>query len=940
MSHHRSPSWPLYLIFFFSGMAAMIFETLWFRQAGLGLGNSVWATSLVLASFMAGLAIGNGLAARLGDRAANPIAVFAGLEVCIGLTGVALVFLLPEVGRLLQPWLGPAVDHPVLLNGIRASVSFLLLLVPATAMGMTLPLLTRALAAIEPRFGEVLGNLYGFNTLGAMAGVIATETLLVAGLGIRGSALLAGSIDGAVALAALGLSRRAQPLAPMIRPALPLRRVAPLLGVAFVGGFGTLALEVIWFRFLLLYVNGTAQTFAVMLAIVLGGIAGGGWLAARWLAHDPRAQRFAPVLLLASSFGCAMGYLASPLLVAMLPNGRAYAWDEVVRMGLPLMLPVALASGCFFTLVGTRLREEIGTDAASTGALTLANTVGAGLGSLAGGFVLLPWLGIEASFFTIGLLFALTGVGLAFSQSAPAKPVALAAGLAAVPLVFFPHGSMEDFHYEVQKIRHGGVIAETREGLTETIVYLRTSLEGQLLYHRMLTNGHSMSSSSAAGRRYMKLYTYLPAALHPELRRGLLISYGVGQTAKSLTDTKSFDELHFVDISRDVVELNRVVFPRQQDRPTEDPRVTVHIEDGRAFLQNTDLRFDLITGEPPPPGMAGIVNLYTREYFQQMHARLAPGGMVTYWLPLHSMTDRSAKAILRGFCDAFPDCSLWNGASADLMMLGTREATHRVSREHFEAQWSDPVVAPELHALGFEHPEQLGALFIGGSDWLRAETANTPPLLDDWPVRIVAPFEEVDPALRARYPKWEDTRPPAYRYTGGVSAPSPTYERWIDAGPEAEARFRDSPWIQKSWPASLLEATLPYFRFQRIVDDWGHQRTSGMDELHAVITASDLRAPVLWLAGSDSSYQRAASAIDSSTPEVWFHRGVGLLAAREFERAADAFARAYVDAEHGPRAVELGAYVQALSGHRERARALAERSDPGFQEWLEQTLLR
>jgi spermidine synthase len=913
MSNHRTPSWPLYLIFFFSGMAALIFETLWFRQAGLGLGNSVWATSLVLASFMGGLAIGNGLAARAGDRVANPIALFAGLEICIGLTGVTLVFLLPEVGAVLRPWVGSLADQPVQLNGLRAGVSFVLLLVPATAMGMTLPLLTRALAAIEPRFGEVLGNLYGFNTLGAMAGVIATETVLVHGLGIRGSAWLAGSVDGGVAIAALYLSRRAQPLAPIQRPALPLRRVAPLLAAAFVGGFGTLALEVIWFRFLLLYVNGTAQTFAVMLAIVLGGIAGGGWLAARWLAHDPRAQRFAPALLLASAFGCAMGYLASPLLVGLLPNGRAYAWDEVLRMGLPLMLPVALLSGCFFTLVGTALRDEIGTAAASTGVLTLANTIGAGLGSLAGGFVLLPWLGIEASFFTITALFTLTGAGLAFSQQAPVKPTAGVACLTAIPLVLFPHGSMQDFHYEVQKIRHGGEIAETREGLTETIVYLRTSLEDQPVYHRMLTNGHSMSSSSAAGRRYMKLYTYLPVALHPRLERGLLISYGVGQTAKSLTDTASFEELHFVDISRDVIELNRVVFPREEDRPTKDPRVTVHIEDGRAFLQNTDLRFDLITGEPPPPGMAGIVNLYTREYFQQMYERLAAGGMVTYWLPVHSLTDASSKAILRGFCDVFEDCSLWNGSAADLMMVGTREATQRVSREHFEAQWADPVVAPELRELGFEHPEQLGALFIGGSDWLRAQTADTPPLRDDWPGRIVAPFAQSDPKLRGHYPEWEKTRPPAYRYTGGVEAPSPTYERWIDAGPEAEQRFRESPFIQTLWPPALIDASLPYFRFQRIVDDWSHQRASGMDELDTLVTRSDLRAPVLWLAGSDASYQRAAAASEATTTEVQFHRAVGRLAAREFEAAASLFAGAEADPQHGPRAVELGAYARALA---------------------------
>jgi len=613
-----------------------------------------------------------------------------------------------------------------------------------------------------------------------------------------------------------------------------------------------------------------------------------------------------------------------------------------MRIGLPLMLPVAVTSGCFFTLIGAALREKVGTDAGTAGALTLANTIGAGLGSLAGGFVLLPILGIEKSFFAIGLLFAIAGLGLAWSRESLTRHTTRVAVLAAVPLVFFPHGSMLDTHYRVQQARNGGgEIVETREGLTETIVYLRHSLEGETLEYRMLTNGHSMSSSRGSGRRYMKLYTYLPAALHPKLERGLLISYGVGQTAKSLTDTASFKELHFVDISRDVVELNRVVFPELQDRPTHDPRVTVHIEDGRAFLQTTDLRFDLITGEPPPPGMAGIVNLYTREYFQQMHGRLAPGGMVTYWLPLHSLTDQSAKAILRGFCDVFEDCSLWNGMSSSLMMVGTRGSMQRVSREHFEAQWADPVVAPELHALGFERPEQLGALFIGGSDWLRAETAGAAPLIDDWPGRILLPFAESAPALRAHYPNWEKTRPPSYQFTGGVESPSPSYERWIDAGSEAETRFLASSFVQHWWPPELIEASLPYFRYQRIIDDWSQRREVGMDELHTVLSTSELRAPVIWLAGSDADYQRAATAItDPPTPEVEFHRAAGLLADREFEAAAEAFARAEDDPRHRQKAIELGAYAWTLSGRSTEAGRLAKRTDPPFREWLERTLSR
>src|SRR6185369_1818235 len=148
----------------------------------------------------------------------------------------------------------------------------------------------------------------------------------------------------------------------------------------------------------------------------------------------------------------------------------------------------------------------------------------------------------------------------------------------------------------------------------------------------------------------------------------------VGNTAKAMTDSRGLETIDVVDLSRDILAMNRIVFPGETGRPLEDPRVRVHIEDGRYFLQTSDRRFDLITGEPPPPGIAGVENLYSREYFQLIHDRLADQGIVTYWLPLADLTDVSAKAILRAFCEVFDDCSLWNGSGTNLMMVGGRNA--------------------------------------------------------------------------------------------------------------------------------------------------------------------------------------------------------------------------------------------------------------------------
>src|SRR5262249_16237204 len=132
--------------------------------------------------------------------------------------------------------------------------------------------------------------------------------------------------------------------------------------------------------------------------------------------------------------------------------------------------------------------------------------------------------------------------------------------------------------------------------------------------------------------RYMKLFVYWPLSVRPTARRALLIGYGVGNTAKAMVDSRGLTSIDVADISRDVLEMNALVYPVKKDAPLSDPRVRVHVEDGRYFLEQAKERFDLITGEPPPYDLAGVVNLYSKEYFQLLREHLTQGGVVTYWL--------------------------------------------------------------------------------------------------------------------------------------------------------------------------------------------------------------------------------------------------------------------------------------------------------------------
>ncbi len=919
----------LCVAFFVSGASALVFETLWFSQAGLAFGNSVWASSLVLSAFMGGLALGSWLAVRLGDRLGPPIRTYAGLEILIAVSGVLLVLGLPSLGMVAAPLLESFLGVPWILNPLRLLFAFVLLLFPSTAMGLTLPLLARALVRADSNFGRVLGRLYGWNTLGAVFGAILAELFLVEALGIRGAAFAAGSMNLLAATGALlamwSFRRQVAGFQDAGVPDLQWTSATRWLAAAFLSGFALLALEVVWFRFLLLYVIGSSMSFSVMLAVVLSGIAFGGLFASVWLRINANAFRYSMAVSFAAGVLCTACYGLFPRVVEPFGQQALRSLFEVLLVSIPLMFPVSFLSGVFFTLVGTALRETCPSAASTTGVLTLANTTGAALGALAGGFVLLPIAGVERSLLLLTFLYGAIGILVLRKHAAPTRVLIPAIGTYVLAIVLFPAGAMGERHMVTAAARWAGTaewrVVDMREGVSETIIYVEEMIFGKPQYHRLVTNSLSMSSTRFNARRYMKLYVYLPVAIHPNPTDALLISYGVGSTAKAMTDSETFERIDVVDISKDILEMNSVVFPDTSENPLYDPRVNVHIEDGRYFLQTTEETYDLITGEPPPPEIAEVVNLYTREYFQLMYERLEQGGIVTYWLPLHGLSDRSAKSIIRAFADVFTDASLWHGWREDVMLVGTRGAEqYPVSVEWFERQWRQPLIANEMKSVGLEEPEQVGALFIGDYDFLERLTEGIPPLVDNYPKRILAD-SVLGQGGSVLYASLKDTE-------------------------AARQRFSTSELIRDLWPDPLIERTVPYFEYHGIIEDLidlvGHPLTKDLDDLHTIMTETSLTAPALWFLGSVSDVQ---AGLDHLTPEeralpVWqYHIGAGLLSERNYLEAAATLRRAEENQDLFAAARLFRVYALCLAGQREAAAELLQDAypnlsqDPHLERW-------
>ena len=903
-----TPTPGISVAFFLSGAAGLIFEVVWFHRFGLVFGQSVGATSIVLASFMGGLALGTALVGsqhrRLTDT--NLLRAYAALEVIVAVAGLALTYALPNLPRLRG-------------TPIRLVVSFGALLIPTTAMGATLPVLVGSRSAGRGSFGRAIGQLYGWNTLGAVCGALAAEIVLVDLVGVAGSAWAAALLNLCAAAIARVLSDRVAS-APSPSTETP-RDEAPRASVficAGLAGGALLALEVVWFRFLSMYVLTTTLTMSVMLAVVLAGIGLGGLAASRRLSH--RGISCPSVALMA---GCAT--LLSYWAFQWATRGTQLAeWYRVAWLACALAAPTSFLSGVLFTALGDALRGSAARiserdDIRAAASLTLANTTGAMCGAPIAAFVLLPTLGMERTLFTVGLLYAVIGAlatrvhgsRVIVSRSPAFVVSAIALALA---LVGFPFGLMARTYFARAARPYAGdgsAIVATREGLSETIFLMQQTWLGQPVYSRLVTNGFSMTGTAVPALRYMRYFAYWPMLLHEgPLRRALVICYGAGVTAGAVLDLPAIETVDIVELSRDIVSMSDILYTPDR-HPLHDPRARLHIEDGRVFLQTSRERFDLITGEPPPPRTPGAANIYTREYFHLIYDRLAEGGMTTYWVPVaRPDPGTDVNTIIRAFCDVFDDCSLWNATPSDFMLVGTRHAGGPIAEASFAAAWSTPARASRLREIGFEEPEQIGATFIGDAAFLHELIGNAPPLTDDFPQRLRP--------LRTR-PSLSDPRYPV------DPAVVEMYRRALDPVRSREA-FATSAFVARLWPRVLLTSSLQRFEEQRIMNrvlGEGGNPLSQIEDLHALLTRTSLQTLPLWLLGSDEIKQRIAEGSSERTGATEYARGLRALTRRDYLRAAAHFGESERRGLEGPTIRPLLVYSLCLAGDLETARQLA-----------------
>lgn len=770
-----------YLLFFLSGFSALIYEVVWARQLGLIFGNTTYAISTILTVFFSGLALGSYVVGRMADHAngkrmtiarinANPstgsgqvvlMVIYALIELVIGIYAALtpLIFKLIEVLQVsLSQQFNPSYSG---FSFITFGLAFLGLILPTILMGGTLPVMSRFLVSDQHEGGQIMGNLYGLNTLGGVGGVLLAGFWLIPTIGVRETVWLAAGINlligGIVVFYANTMrmkivqmhanSQHGKQSISINSQYLNSHKIS-IFASFVITGFASLALEVLWTRVLILVFGSSTYAFTIILAVFLLGIALGSFVASKFLLKRENLLVWLVSLQLLVGLGVV---LATPffdkLPFLFLQNFKgtfeSNLWMAFLISFL-MVLPLTILMGMIFPLGIRLVASRLERMAADLGKLYSLNTFGAILGSFAAGFIIIPLLGIQKGIILSGSLYALASLIILFTTFKPLKlkyliPVSLISIF--VSSHFF---SLSPWNKEILSsgvymyyqqylesndpvsVMKGREMVFYKEGLSSTVAVMRDD-EGLFLR----VNGKT--DASALGDLPTELLIgHLPILLHPNPKSVLVIGLGSGITLGAV-EQYPVEKIDMVEIEPAIVEAAKF-FEKDNHNALADNRVDLSVADGRHFLLTSKDKYDVISSEPSNPWVKGNSDLFSKEYFQSMKAHLKDDGVALQWLQYYRMDPESLKAVLATFRSVFPNMSVWSpSVNNDLLLIGTSEPLV-IDFQLLEKKVSEEKVKEDLARISMDKATKILGLYLFDGETVRQKTEGAKVHTDNKPV--------------------------------------------------------------------------------------------------------------------------------------------------------------------------------------------------------------
>ena len=768
--------------FVLSGATGLIYEVLWARMLGLVFGATTIAVSTVLAAFMGGLALGSALAGRLAPRITKAVAAYGWMEIGIAVYALLVPLLFRVVDDLYAVVWQQLQPGFLTFTLLRFALSCLLLLVPTTLMGATLPVLSAALLRSEDHDANSVARLYACNLAGAILGTLVAGFVLLPAVGVRATIVIAATVNILIGLLALRIQRHAPHQASSVvgksflidRPAEADRSRFWFLA-ALASGFVTISTQIAWTRVLTMIIGSSTYAFSIVVALFLMGLAGGAWFVGR---KDRSAKLRSTILIveLITAIGLLFSLFVLNQIPALLVNLglrlQISSWAGLLGLQIMsatlLILAPALLMGMVMPLVLVWASNQARA-VNRVGRAYAVNTIGAIAGAFATGFVLIPKTSIR---FT--LLLAATGcvlvAALAYQPGerglAPLAKRGIAIGVTPLVVILMfivaPPMNLADLSIGAYDslVR---VLAQAREGAGEG------GLPGpnvhELLMYRegptatvsvrqdgdtvsMAINGRTNASDSIYDMPTQVMLGQLPVLIAPQRRNALVIGFATGVTVGAILQSP-VESVTCVELEPATVEGSQF-FNHINNRPLDDPRAKLIIDDARTYLRVTPELYDIVVSEPSHPWVPGVANLFTQEFFELGRRRLSEQGTFVQWVQIYQLSTESLRSVLATYSRVFPHVLVFRvggvNKGKDLLLVGSNRP---LSLDAVRERFADPRVQTELARINVRSDVDVRSWFVCDESRLGPAVAGARINTDDnMHIETTVPREAFRPLMQ------------------------------------------------------------------------------------------------------------------------------------------------------------------------------------------------
>ncbi len=764
------------ILFFVSGGAGLIYEVVWMRKLSLFFGSDIFASSITLAAFMGGLALGGYICGFFIDKIRNHIFCYGVLEILIGLYAISFSKFLGFFDPLIAfTYTYLFETMPLLYQFLRGCIAFIVLIIPTIMMGATLPIILKVFTPDASKFGRIAGHFYAINTFGALFGVLLAGFITMPLYGLRVTNIIAIGLNIFIGLACI--------LIPQIRnyrasfdvnanaiqsntntvtecPKGVSERQLNWKKAAYiaigVSGFGGLALEVVWVKILIQSFSANVYSFSLMLISFLLGIALGSKLVSRHLDSLESSINLLAKIEIAIALSvvilACLSY-AIPTMFGIFVWGttaisvKLFSFASVAGaliISVLFMLPSAILLGAAFPSALKIYNLNFASTGENSGHIVFINTFGAVSGALITGLVLIPLIGSKNSLLVLGIIFFINGLYVHQSISnnlvATLKKFAIQACILAVFAIataFIPNQIV--LNYNMQKNTHPNVVYHA-EGISGVVDVIKNPGNKVILS----IDGNIEADTSLKQLRHFILKAHLPLMLSSNAQEVLIVGLGLGITTSSVLKHPDVKRVDVVELLPSVLVAQKYLTDINGDMLL-NPKLNIRIDDGRNFLKFTKNKYDLITADPIHPRISGVGVLYTKEYYRLMCDRLKDSGVVLQWMPLYSISDKSFEIAVRTMAEVFSNTSVWY-VPGHILFLGTKTDRAVFDYEILKGKFQDKNVASDLKSIGINNISDLLRLQIMSpeqlNNFLNRNLSNKIVNTEDFPyLEYHTPFE-------------------------------------------------------------------------------------------------------------------------------------------------------------------------------------------------------